>query len=125
MKDIELKKIYTLNPYYTLRNDRKRIILCKSPSFKVPLDIAEDDIFVFIHPAFAVMLSLFNGIDTLNTVITKMTTIFSTSFQECYEFISPFLENKKRIGIEYDSISFEFPKMILLENINNKYVSRE
>lgn len=125
MKDTELNKIYTLNPYYTLRNDRKRIILCKSPSFKVPLDIAEDDIFVFIHPAFAVMLSLFNGVDTLNTVITKMATIFSTSFQECYEFTSPFLENKKRIGIEYDDVSFEFPKMILLENTNNKYSSRE
>lgn len=122
---MKLDNIYILNPYYTLRNDRKRIILCKSPSFKVPLDIAEDDIFVFIHPVFAIILSLFNGKDRLETVLQKMSEILNSPIEDCYEFVVPFFENPKRIGMEYDGVSFELPKMILLDNSKNKFNYRE
>ncbi|MDO4728034.1 MAG: radical SAM protein [Bacteroidota bacterium] len=118
---MELDNIYILNPYYTLRNDRKRIILCKSPSFKVPADIAEDDIFVFIHPVFAIVLSLFNGKDRLETVLQKMSEILDSPIEDCYEFVAPFFENSKRIGMEYDGVSFELPRMILLDNSSNKF----
>jgi len=122
---MKLNKTYILNPYYTLRNDRKRIILCKSPSFKVPFDIAEDDIFVFIHPVFAIVLSLFNGEDSLEMVLNKMSEILNSSIEDCYKFVTPFFENQKRIGMEYDGVAFEFPRMILLENKNKTYRHRE
>jgi len=122
---MELNKTYILNPYYTLKNDRKRIILCKSPSFKVPPEIAEDDIFVFIHPVFAIVLSLFNGKDSLDMVLNKMSKILNSSVECCYGFVVPFFENQKRIGMEYDGVAFEFPKMILLNNQNRRYNHRK
>ena len=75
-----LDNIFILNPYYSLRNDFKRILLCKSPSFKVPLDIAEDDIFVFIHPAHAIAFSFFDGKRTLKECLDLISEVFNSSF---------------------------------------------
>ncbi|WP_312900506.1 radical SAM/SPASM domain-containing protein [Chryseobacterium taichungense] len=120
-----LDKKLILNPYYSLRNDRKRILLCKSPSFKVPLDIAEDDIFVFIHPAFAIVFSFFDGVHTLRDCLNKISAIFNSSPEESFEFVKPFIENFSRVGIEYDGVFFEFPKNILLDNGDGKFQVRE
>lgn len=119
-----LENIYILNPYYSLRNDYKRILLCKSPSFKVPLDIAEDDIFVFIHPAHAIAFSFFDGKKTLKECLDLISETFNSSFEDSINFIKPFIENSKRVGIEFDEVYFEFPKNILIDNTNNKFSVR-
>lgn len=111
-----LNDVYIFNPYYSLRNDRKRAILCNTPSFKIPLNIAEDEIILFIHPVFAVVFSLFDGEKTLKDVLNEMSSILDSPFEECFKFISPFIKNSSRVGIEYDNICFEFPINILLEN---------
>jgi len=103
----KFKKTYILNPYYTLRNDRKRIILCKSPSFKVPFDIAEDDIFVFIHPVFAIVLSLFNGKDNLEMVLNKMSEILNSSiFDNCRTTLGVCWSN---VIMAYGKENWDFP----------------
>jgi len=51
---------YIFNPFYSLRNDIKRVLLCNSSVFKVPLNIAEDEILSLIHPVFAIVFSFFN-----------------------------------------------------------------
>lgn len=119
-----LDNIFILNPYYSLRNDFKRILLCKSPSFKVPLDIAEDDIFVFIHPAHAIAFSFFDGKRTLKECLDLISEVFNSSFEDSINFIKPFIENSKRVGIEFDEVYFEFPKNILINNANNKFLTR-
>lgn len=121
---INLKKTYILNPFYSLRNDRKRILLTNSPAFKIPLELAEDEITSFIHPIFAIMFSFFNGKDSLDEVLYKISEALNFSIQEIYNFLEPFFENKKRVGIEYDNNFFEFPKLILLDNSKTKYEFR-
>ena len=120
-----LEKIYIFNPYYSLRNDRKRILFTNSPAFKIPSKLAEDEIASFIHPIFAIMFSFFNGKDDLKQVLCDISCMLNFPSQDVYDFIKPFFENKKRVGIEYDNNFFEFPKMILLENSNNKYLYRK
>ena len=120
-----LEKKFILNPYYSLRNDLKRILLCKSPSFKVPLEIAEDDIFVFIHPAHAIAFSFFDGGSTLLECLKRISSLFQSSLEESFDFIKPFIENCDRIGIEFDGVCFEFPKNILLDNSESKFRIRE
>lgn len=124
METEKLQKIYIFNPYYSLRNDRKRIILCNAPAFKIPPNIAEEDVSVFIHPAFAVAFSLFNGKKTLNDILEEMSSIFETPSENCLDFISSFLQNSERVGIEYDNVWFELPKNILIENKDNTYFPR-
>ena len=124
MKTKILQDIYIFNPYYSLRNDKKRIILCQSPSFKIPHNIAEEDITVFIHPVFAIIFSLFNGKTSLNNVLKKISLLLDSPIEDCFNFIFPFLENPSRVGVEYDNIFFEFPKNILLKNSNGEYQTR-
>lgn len=117
-------KKYIFNPYYGLRNDKKRILLTNTPYFKIPLNLAEEDITDFIHPIFAIIFSLFDGKTNFNDVILKISAILDNSYDEVHNFITPFIDNKKRIGLEYDNNFFEFPQRILLENIDNKYSVR-
>ena len=119
-----LEKKYILNPYYSLRNDLKRVLLCKSPSFKVPIDIAEDDIFVFIHPVHAIAFSFFDGNRTLNECVDLISKVFNSSFEDSLNFIKPFIENSNRVGIEFDEVLFEFPKNIIIDNTNHRYPFR-
>lgn len=119
-----LQKTYIFNPYYSLRNDKKRAILCNSPSFKIPPHIAEDDIILFIHPIFAVIFSFFDGERTLEKVLDEISSVLDTPFEDCLNFISPFLQNSSRVGIDYDDVWFEFPRNILLENSNNLFLIR-
>ncbi|PJB13289.1 MAG: hypothetical protein CO119_02240 [Flavobacteriales bacterium CG_4_9_14_3_um_filter_40_17] len=107
---------YIFNPFYSLRNDIKRVLLCNSSVFKVPLNIAEDEILSLIHPVFAIVFSFFNGQISLKDNLTKISNMFNLPKDDAYNFIKPFLENEKRVGIEYDNNFFEFPKLILLDN---------
>lgn len=115
---------YIFNPFYSLRNDRKRILLTNSPAFKIPVKLAEDEITSFIHPIFAIMFSFFNGKDSLNKILNEISEVLSFPTQEVFDFLKPFIENEKRVGIEYDNNFFEFPKLILLDNSNNEYDHR-
>ncbi len=118
-------KIYIFNPYYSLRNDRKRILLTNSPAFKIPRDIAEDNIESFIHPVFGIIFALFDGKRDLKFCINKVSNLFKVSNEEAFDFIKPFLQNKKRVGLEYDGDFFEFPENILIENNTKEFTFRK
>lgn len=122
MKDLESK--YIFNPYYTLINDNLRIILLNSSAFRIPIEIAEDGIFAFIHPVHAVAFSLFNGENSLEFCLSKISELFDATLEESYNFISPFFDNEKRVGIEYGGYWFEFPRNILLNNSSKNYTAR-
>jgi radical SAM protein with 4Fe4S-binding SPASM domain len=120
----ENNKKYIFNPYYGLKNDRKRIVLCNTPAFKIPADIAEDEISSFIHPVYAMALSFFDGNNSLENCLTKISELFNASTEESYGFIKPFLDNKERVGINYDNHVYELPKRILLDNSEFNFLAR-
>lgn len=124
MENKKLNDVYIFNSFYSLRNDIKRAVLCNSPSFKIPLHIAEDEVIIYIHPIFAIAFSFFNGDKTLKNVLIEMSSVLETPFEECLNFITPFIENSERIGVEYDNIWFEFPKNILIKNNNSTFSER-
>ena len=125
MDTTQLQEIYILNPYYSLRNDRKRIVLSPSPAFKVPTNIAEENISLFMHPVFAIVFSFFDGEKTLQESLEGIASVLKNPIEDCYYFVSPFLENSSRIGVEYDHIFYEFPINILLKNTCKKYSRRQ
>ncbi len=114
-------KVFIFNPYYGLKNDRKRIILINSPYFKIPIGLAEEDFTSFIHPIFAIIFSFFDGIKNVDEVLVSISKVLNFPTNELYSFISPFFDNTKRIGIEYDSVFFEFPKRVLIDNTKGEY----
>lgn len=119
-----IHKKYIFNPYYTLKNDGKRIVLLNSSNYRIP-EIAEESVSVYLHPTFAILFSLFDGVSTLDICLKKISNIFNSTEEQCYKFIQPFIENPQRVGIEYSGWSFEFPKNILLDNTNHKYNKRD
>ena len=81
---------------------------------------AEKNINLFIHPAHAIMLSIFNGNKTLNEVLDTISDIFSISRMDAIEFVHPFIENKKELPIKYDGETFYFPELILVKATQNE-----
>jgi radical SAM protein with 4Fe4S-binding SPASM domain len=115
---------YIFNPYYGLKNDKKRIVLCNAPAFKIPEGVAEDEISSFIHPVHAMALAFFDGNNSLEQCLAKISELFNATMEESYDFIAPFLDNKERVGIDYDNHKYEFPKRILLDNSEFNFKTR-
>lgn len=107
---------YILNRDYQLCNDSNRAMLVSNQG-------AEKNINLFIHPAHAIMLSLFNGNKTLNEVIDTISDIFSISRMDAIEFVCPFIENKTELPVKYDGEIFYFPEHILEEATLNEFRS--
>ena len=110
---------YILNPYYALKNDKKRILLSNAPSFKVPEELAEEGFMSFIHPIYAVILSSFDGKKDLKKVINEIAETFEEEIDTIENIVLPFIENKSKIGFMYEDVFFEFPKRMLVENKDN------
>ncbi|GHV35660.1 radical SAM/SPASM domain-containing protein [Bacteroidia bacterium] len=121
----EKTKKYIFNPYYGLKNDKKRIVLCNAPAFKIPAELAEDEISSFIHPVYAMAFSFFDGNNSLENCLNKISELFGASIEESYDFLKPFLDNKERVGIDYDKHVYEFPKRILLDNSEFNFPVRQ
>jgi len=123
-KEVLVKK-YIFNRYYSMRNDRKRIVLLNAPAFKVPSELAEESISTFIHPLYAIVFSFFNGKQSLGEILEKISNMFELSYLESFNVVKPFLENKKRVGIDFDGHMTEFPRMILLDNTKHNFPVNE
>ncbi|HIP34130.1 MAG TPA: radical SAM protein, partial [Bacteroidia bacterium] len=68
---------------------------------------------------------LFDGKRDLKLCVSKISNLFEVSNEEAFNFIKPFLQNKKRVGIEYEGDFLEFPENILIENTNNEFPFRK
>lgn len=92
---------YILNRDYQLCNDLNRAMLVSNQG-------AEKNINLFIHPAHAIMLSLFDGNKTLDEAVDAISDIFSVSRMETIEVVRPFIENDTELSIKYDGEIFYF-----------------
>ena len=65
------------NPYYSLKNDKNRILLANSQNFKIPREKADEGVMSFIHPLYAMFFSYFDGNHTFEETINRISLDFS------------------------------------------------
>ncbi len=109
-----LDKYFILNPNYIMRSDINRIILA-STRFTDFDNIAQDNLATFIHPIHAMMLSFFKGDKTLNENLLEISSFFNITFETAYDLVVHFINNEKRVVVEYDNTFFYYPNKILIE----------
>lgn len=109
-----INRKYILNPNYILRNDLNRIILTVTGS-KDFENITQENLATFIHPIHAMMLSFFKGDKTLLENLEEIAYFFNISTNSGYDLIYKFINNNKRVVVEYDNNFFYFPRMVLVE----------
>ena len=119
-KEISLdeNKKFIFNPYYRMHNDEKRVVFASIETPKFPSHIADSDIVGFIHPIHAMLFSFFTGATPLHKTIGEIAYFFDISRETAIEKIKPFINNE-RIFIQYDGLSYSFPKNIIIENNKN------
>lgn len=114
---IDINKKYVINPDYILKNDKKRILLYfrYNPLFHPQSEYdSEARFFSFIHPKQAKIFTLFNGKRSLLDIINEIAKMLNVSIDRSIELITPFIENKKTLGINYQNNKFAIPKQMLV-----------
>lgn len=113
-----LNEYYKLNEYYSLFYDEKRVLL-HAPQNQFQEDgIAETSFESKIHPAYAIILSFFDGSKNLKATLRDVSEHINMSETEILQAIKPLIENNERVWIEYDNSLFVFPKNTILKNSN-------
>jgi len=119
---------YVFNPAYRLRNDKKRIVLFNKEPHSLSFDKVSD--FVgFVHPLYAILFSFFNGERALEEVKEAFSNLTGLSKEAVEKIITPLMENKEELAINYDGHHFHFPKNVLVKKenglIHQKYNIKE
>ncbi len=113
---MELDKTYIFNPYYILRPDRHRVVITESGAyFDIPSELAESAIYSFVHPAFAVVLSFFNGDCTLRESIQGIARHFNSSEETASNIVLPLIENSERAAFEIQRHMSVLPRNVVVE----------
>ena len=109
-----LDKVYVLNPGYVMRNDITRAVLAtRDNSSYHSLDV--NDVSTILHPAFAVLLSFFDGSRTLKDTLNEVSSYFNISFEGALKTVSKLIDNKSGVAVEYDGHFFYLPQNVLVE----------
>lgn len=119
---IDPNKKYILNPAYIMRSDVNRVVFAASGSNSFEKS-GEENILTLIHPIHALLFSFFSGRDSLKDVIKEIIIFFHISEKSAYDLVMKFIENEKKVVVEYDNNFFYFPKKVLVE-CNDEYLLR-
>ena len=114
-RDIDTNTVYVLNPEYSLKVDKKRVIIINSKD----ADISRREVNGFVHPVHAVLLSLFNGKRRLEEVVEAIVKILKTNRSNAADLIFPMLENEEPLSFKYDGYFFNFPDKVLVKAVPN------
>lgn len=102
---------YILNPIYKLYQDKNRILL---------LSDADDGGYrTFLHPIYAIILSMFTGETENQKVFKNLADLFNKSPLEMENIVKPLLVNKNIVNLKYDGNIFSFPPLLLIKNTHN------
>lgn len=107
---------YIINPAYFLKNDKNRVIITKRDYVEKYIEDTYDlhDVFSFIHPLNAQMLSFFNGEDDLEMITQKTSAYFQIAENEMYNILLKYIENKKSFAIIYDDTKIVIPQNMVI-----------
>ena len=102
--------IYMLNPNYDLKVDKNRVVITNRSS-----DPTINNFIGFIHPVFALILSLFDGEKTFPEVLGNIAAILKKERSAAEKIITPLLENETEYHFDFDDYHFSFPVNILVK----------
>lgn len=108
-------EIYILNPDYSLKNDKNRAIITNKYN-----DPTYSNFLGFVHPVYAILLSLFDGQKTLNEVMDAVSILLKKESSEVSNIIAPLLENDEPLFFNFDNTQFSFPKKTLVKKNNGR-----
>lgn len=107
---MDKSEILYLNPNYLVRHDETRSLLCARNERE---GIYSKGFFSFIHPHYAELLTLFDGENTIEEVISK--SYLGKKFGNgVMEFIEQLIENPSPFSTEGYGTKFVFPINLLL-----------
>ena len=116
---MEQESIYALNPEYFLKPDKNRALISNKGG-----DPRIKDFMGFVHPVYAILLSLFDGEKKLDQVISIAAKILKKDSAIISNIITPLLENEEELYFQFDGCHFSFPTQVLVkrnrQHIHNK-----
>ena len=123
--------LYILNPAYKFRFDVKRAIITNNNSSFI--DISDPNItevstsFTWtIHPIVAYLFSLFNGKNTINDVISIVSTKMGVEHDTLSLIINKYIYNKENMIFPIKGLRcFSLPKNLLIKMSNDNKIRKE
>ncbi|MCU0288918.1 MAG: radical SAM protein [Acidobacteria bacterium] len=103
-------KVYILNPDYSLKYDKKRVIITNKYN-----DPTYSNFIGFVHPVYAILFSLFDGRKKLGEVIESVSILLKKESSEVSNIVTPLLENEDPLFFNFDNTPFSFPKKLLVK----------
>jgi hypothetical protein len=110
VKIMEKNESYILNPAYNLKLDKNRVVI-----FNRRNDPRDNSFIGYVHPVYAILLSLFDGKKKLEEVETEISTFLKKDKPVVSSIISPLLENKEELHFHYDGNHFSVPAQLLVK----------
>lgn len=107
---MEIENTYVLNPEYLLRPDKNRVFITNRGE-----DPRISDFLGFVHPVYAILLSLFDGEKPLAEIIANAASFMKREPDVITNIVTPLLENEKDLYFEYDGYQFSFPAQVLVK----------
>jgi len=108
---------YVFNHHYILRHDEQRSILFAHDYNDSIVNVSKEW-GSYIHPIYAMMLSMFSIPTTLENAITKISRFFDFSNEYVTELITKFIENEEEFHTKYAGSSNSFPKNLIIREEN-------
>ena len=104
--------IVVLNPDYHFKNDIDRIVIYSKSEVA---SYSSSDWVSYIHPAQAIILSLFTTIRPLKEQLDLLCSKFHLSLEKAEQIISPFINNEEPVFTEFQANQIAFPKNVLID----------
>ncbi len=108
-----IEKYYLFNPVYRLKVDQKRVLLYYKEG-DPPIKEGISDFMGFIHPVFAMLLSLFDGEKNIEGVIAEFVYITGINKSFITSLVNQLIKNEKVLKIDFNGHTFYFPQNTLL-----------
>lgn len=112
MKNLDINKVYVLNPHYHLRHDIHRVVLYAGNGTEAE---CSSNWHTFIHPLQAVVLSFFTYNRTFGETLAQLCDFFHRDEEEIKEWLTAFVNNPTPIYTSSSQGKVYFPKRILIE----------
>lgn len=109
---------YIFNPEYRLKTDNSRVdnsrVLCYFRHGEPPISEDISNFLGFLHPVFAILLSLFDGQKLLPQVVEDFAYISGMDPNVSQGLVSQLIENKTIVKAEMGGRTFYFPRNTLI-----------
>lgn len=112
------ESFYILNPQYTLKSDKKRVLLFNKDVVP-PVKNGLSEMVGFLHPVLAILLCLFKKEKNLKTVLDEFAELTGLKREFVSPMVSQLLENKTEIKVAFNGRTFYFPRNTLIRAGNH------